>query len=194
MPPGYDLKCNNCGNENSVVSYYLSVVIDGQDKPLAHPGEGDVLKEKYNYTMDVAGWSGLLRQNYGYICKSCGSTNYIKSFYLPEVLLIPFSGVTKVFYILTVIILGCLLFAIELNHFFIVILVVIYAIVFTLFLNWIKKKKTLKKYSFPVNRLCENCGSTELVELWPYLKDKTNKVLCSKCDKREMTCESTWLS
>lgn len=194
MPPGYDLKCNSCGNESSIVDYYLSVVIDGQEKSLPHPAESETLKEKYNCTMDDAGWFGLLRKNDGYICKSCGLTNYIKSFYLPESLLVPFSGVTKVFLILTVIILCCLLFAIEMNHFLKVITVVVYSVIVALLLTWIKKKKTIKKYSFPVDMSCEKCGSTELVNFWPYLEDKENKVLCSKCDKREMTMESSWIS
>jgi hypothetical protein len=43
MPSGYDLKCNDCGHGESVVAYYLSVVIDGKDEPLAHPGEEDDL-------------------------------------------------------------------------------------------------------------------------------------------------------
>ena len=82
MPAIFYTACRKCGASGAETSWYDSLLRDGKDIPLHHPGESFDLK-KFGLTREKAARAGVLHRFEAYACRTCGAVSYARTLALP---------------------------------------------------------------------------------------------------------------
>jgi predicted RNA-binding Zn-ribbon protein involved in translation (DUF1610 family) len=187
----YKLKCENCGKELCEASDGEFVLHGDKEISLPHPCEDEKLKE-LGLSREKAALQGRLILHTSYVCSQCGWLQSVRSLILPATG--PLFKIELIVWMVFLVFISAMVIFYSLSILGAAICIAIYLLLATIGRGFILAKWVEHKFGFTEDKICEHCGSSQLVNIAKYLRDKKAKLYCDECGKRGLVCTNIALS